>query len=766
MTRFIIFLFITLNIITLKLNAECNYVNSENVKTIEIIFKNNKKFFSEIAKALTSTNSNLLKNKKNYKAKIIINHKNKESCELLSKIKLHGDFLDHIENIDGYIIPSLRVNLKNGNFNGITEFILLRPKTRYFDNEIFVTTLFKFLGFLSPRTFYVNVKIGNKVIPYIFQESLKKEFLENNNLVEGPIIRLKEDFSTNHLEMSRIENAEWIKDNYNKFQITLNALGEYNLNVLYSYTSKIGMNEDETIKFKNPKSENLININRFDALMYAVGAAHGLSYDDRRLYYHNIYSKFEPIYYDGMSNILSSINYNPYNGKYEKIYFANWKKLDELFLEFEKNYTREPSKKYSNPAVSITAFEGAESILIDVQKINKSQLLMNLKKNGLKDFTEEQLTLVLDKIILRLKTINNHKNNLSIGQSNLDKQVYSKYKNQMKLNNQIKLYFLIKDNIFKKNFDLKKIEICSYDLLNCTIKKIDNEKLYKLINQNSFNNDQVIFLAITKDQYMNNQFTTIKNDLFNSFKKTNINNQIKILYNEYVNLFYDQNKNLLEVNFSNNSGRVLIYESILNNIEISINNLSQKNNNNFNNIFNITGCFTILDSSLQNLVINASNLNCEDSINILRSKGTIKDLKIFNSNSDGLDIDFSSISIDQLLVENSLNDCADFSFGNYLINNARLQNCGDKAVSVGERSMFEISKLDVTNSFLGIASKDSSFVKIDQLNIKNVNDCIAAYKKKQEFGYSNIFIKNFDCDNYVEKILVDDGSVIEIINEL
>jgi len=681
-------------------------------------------------------------------------------------IKLHGDFLDHIEIIDGYIIPSMRVNLKNGNFNGITEFILLRPKTRYFDNEIFVTTIFKFLGFLSPRTFYVNVKIGDKVIPYILQESLKKEFLENNNLVEGPIIRLKEDFSTDHLEMSRIENAEWIKDNYNKFQITLNALGEYNLNVLYSYKSKIGINEDGIIKFKNPDSENLININRFDALMYAVGAVHGLSYDDRRFYYHNIYSKFEPIYYDGMSNILSSINYDPYSGKYKKIYFANYKKLDELFPEFEKNYTREPIKKYSNSAVSITAFKGAESILRDVQKINKSQLLISLKKNGLKDFTDEKLTLVLDKIILRLKTINNHKNNLSIDQSNLDKQVYSKYKTQMKLNNKIKLYFLIKDNIFNKNFDLKKIEICSYDLLNCTIKEINNEKLYKLINQNSFNNDQVIFLSMTKNQYMNNQFTTIKNDLFNSFKKKNINNQIKILYNEYVNLIYDQNKNLLEINYSSNSGRVLIYESILNNIEISINNLSLKNNRDFNNIFNITGCFTILDSSLQNLVINASNLNCEDSVNIIRSNGTIKDLKIFNSNSDGLDIDFSSISIDQLFVENSLNDCADFSFGNYLINNARLQNCGDKAVSVGERSMFEIKKLDVTNSFLGIASKDSSSVKIYQLNIKNVNDCVAAYKKKQEFGYSNIFIKNFNCDNYVEKILVDDGSVIEIINEL
>jgi len=82
MTRFLIFLFIILNIITLKLNAECNYVNSENIKNIEIKFNNNKKFFIDIGKSLTTTNTNLLRNKKKYKAKIIINHKNKESCEL------------------------------------------------------------------------------------------------------------------------------------------------------------------------------------------------------------------------------------------------------------------------------------------------------------------------------------------------------------------------------------------------------------------------------------------------------------------------------------------------------------------------------------------------------------------------------------------------------------------------------------------------------------------------------------------------------------
>ena len=766
MNRFIIFFLIIFQISTFKLSAECNYINSENlinIKNIEIKINNSKKFFSNIGKSLISS-ENLLKNKKKkFNAKTIINFKDKGSCELLSKVRLHGDALDHIEVIDGYIIPSLRVNLKNGNINGITKFILLRPRTRYFDNEIFVTTLFKFLGFLSPRTFYINVKIGDKEIPYIFQESLKKEFLENNNLVEGPIIRSKENSSTHYLEMSRLENSKWIKEDFNKFQTSLKALGEYNLNILYSYKFKRGINEDETLRFKNPNNINLFDINRFDALMYAVGAGHGLSYDDRRLYYHNIYSRFEPIYYDGMSKILSSIKYDPINGKYQKLYFAERKKQKELFLEYKKNHTREISERFLTPAVSMTAFKGADSILKDFQKIDTSQFLMNLKRNGLKEFNEEKLDLVLKKIILRLKTIKNYQNNLSIEQSNFDKQVYKKYKDEMKLNNQIKLYFLIKN--FNNNFNLKKIEICDYNLSNCTIKEIDNEKMYNLVNQNSYNDDDIIFLAITKEQYMNNKFIKINNDLLNTFKKVTINKKVKLLHNKEVNLFFDQNKNLLEIDYLDNSGRVIIYESVLNNIKISLKNLSSKNNKDFDNIFNITGCFTILDSSLQNVIINASNFNCEDSVNIIRSKGSIKYLNVVNSNSDGVDMDFSSIMIDQLFIDNSLNDCADFSFGNYLINNAKLQNCGDKGISVGEKSVFEIKKLDVKDSFSGLTSKDSSLSKIDEARIKNVNNCVAAYKKKQEFGYSNIFIKNFNCNNYVKKLSVDKRSTIEIINE-
>ena len=42
-------------------------------------------------------------------------------------------------------------------------------------------------------------------------------------------------------------------------------------------------------------------------------------------------------------------------------------------------------------------------------------------------------------------------------------------------------------------------------------------------------------------------------------------------------------------------------------------------------------------------------MNCEDATNIVRSKGLINSLFIENSNSDALDIDYSSIKINLLI---------------------------------------------------------------------------------------------------------------------
>ena len=71
-----------------------------------------------------------------------------------------------------------------------------------------------------------------------------------------------------------------------------------------------------------------------------------------------------------------------------------------------------------------------------------------------------------------------------------------------------------------------------------------------------------------------------------------------------------------------------------------------------------------MDVVLKNVSLSSKNSNCEDSINLIRSKGSIADIIISNSKYDGIDADFSSLEIKDLKIENSGNDCLDFSLVN------------------------------------------------------------------------------------------------------
>ena len=133
---------------------------------------------------------------------------------------------------------------------------------------------------------------------------------------------------------------------------------------------------------------------------------------------------------------------------------------------------------------------------------------------------------------------------------------------------------------------------------------------------------------------------------------------------------------------------------------------------------------------------------------------------------DGLDIDFSDVSIDNIFISGSNNDCLDLSYGNYRLGNVKLYNCGDKGLSVGEKSIVYNDYIEVQNTDIGIASKDSSLTKLNTVNLKTTKTCVSAYKKKQEFNGGYLSVKNLNCIDYYKKIDVDNFSEIKIQNEL
>ena len=63
--------------------------------------------------------------------------------------------------MDNYI-KAIDVDLKNGHINGVASFLLMVPTARKNpEEEIILTELLRTLGYLSPRTSLVNVKLNN-----------------------------------------------------------------------------------------------------------------------------------------------------------------------------------------------------------------------------------------------------------------------------------------------------------------------------------------------------------------------------------------------------------------------------------------------------------------------------------------------------------------------------------------------------------------------------------------------------------------------------
>ena len=769
--------------------SECYNITQSSdklIKNIEIDINKEKNFFKSISKLYLSSSLSQSINltatkKKRFKAKTIINYIDGGHCIYKSSIRAHGDGPDHIEMINGYPISSLRVSLKKGNIKGITRFKLYRPKTREYANEIFATTLFNSVGFLSPRTFIINVKIGHVHTDFIFQESFKKEFLEFNNRVEGPVIESKEDFSKKYLGMAKLINKEWNHNNINKYKVSLNAIKDYNLNLLTSYPFKVGKKEDETIRFNkdNLNSDETLKINKFDALMFAIGAAHGLSYDDRRFYYDPIYSTLEPIYYDGMSTILSSINYDEDKNDYDKL-IHSYKKIRPLFFNYYSNDSRTHRARYYNPVVTKSAINGALKLKEDLKNLNKKKFLNKLHTNGYKNITAKQLDVVMENIFSRIYDIENAKvqaNELSKNfmikvfhekPINLQKSLYDKYQDEMRLEENVRLYFLDnKTHIIEKN-DGKiflDIEECDIKVILCKTIKLDEKKFLKILEQRNIDKNYTIFIGAVKEKYLEGKISRSEKTIDKEFKNLSISDSINILFNDDVDIIINKVNKDLVLNYKKNTGRVIVYKSEINSWSIKMINEIAVNTEEFNNIFNLTGCLTIIDSKIDNLNLTASNFNCEDTVNFIRSTGNLNTIKITDSKSDALDADFSNLYINNLVISNSLNDCADFSFGEYQIEKAYLINCGDKAISVGEKSNFKINNLNILNAKVGVASKDSSVVFINKAEMNNLNYCLSSRKKKQEFNFSNLTINNLRCENFLKKVDKDTYSTLDINNE-
>ena len=343
--------------------------NQENkfydVKTIDIDIENLREYYSNLISIIVSEDRVIQpKYKEVFNSIITFEFSNNTSCIFNAEIRPSGDWSDHI--YAKKVIGSFDVKLLNGNIDGITKFKLFLPRTRNHENEIFVATLMEEIGFISPRTSFVNIRIdnyqGEKIVinDYIFQEKFSKELIEYYQYREGPLLEIDESFrwnkiiENNFVEKNRkyflpakVLNKYWGRKNIRSEEITIEGLEKLNQAIFNANQPWTQLN----YKYLGDNTEVLY---KFDAALIALDSVHAITNHQRKFYYNKIENQFYPIYYDGDSLFLwqsrkfeTRLDYEDYKGlangasviiKYFDVDIDSFKEtLDNRGLDLDKN---------------------------------------------------------------------------------------------------------------------------------------------------------------------------------------------------------------------------------------------------------------------------------------------------------------------------------------------------------------------------------------------------------------------------------------------
>ena len=706
----------------------------ESIEKIEIKFSNESKWLREgiHLKAKPRTTK-----KKTHQASLTA-HYPFGRCTYPAKIRANGDWRDHYSLVNEIPFHSLDVKLKAGNLAHITHFKFFLPETRENSHEIIVTELLKSLGFLAPTTRYIPViQHDNQAQGFMLvQAKASKEMLEKNNRREGTIFEGDEDFIWNYREFGRFNKKRTVLDDVSLTRLVnrkwANA-GDHSV-----YLSVLGINELQqayivkkdiihviTTDFQPEFRER--NLLYYDIMMFAVSGIHSLVIHNRQFFFNSITQKLEPIYYDG--NIIFE------RASFHKV------KLHHPLLE---------TMSQSDISNLITKID----VLIDSNFSTRVGALL-AADNKDKAYVDK----VLGDVKANLLEFSNTKSKLEPVAKASPKLTRA----QIKADYKKRLFEQLADatTIELKNIDFQKslfhVEHCNIN--HCSGEALNRQEFTKILQSKEIKKDSdpaIIYIgareSIKKLLPKKQSFVAeLKLTLTHSPKAKVIfdksTRKLTLIQSRYDDWFLLKNGSLDNI-------KIELRGKVPNREQIKILEKSQRFN-----LHGLTGCVSFYQINFNNVTLSAKSGGCEDSINILNSTGTIKKISIADAYADALDIDFSNLILSNLAIKQAGNDCVDVSAGKYQIARGIFEDCGDKAISVGEASKLKATHVTIENAHIGISSKDSSNAKIDKFQAKNTKICGEAFKKKQEFFGAVLEIAHPQCKG---KYSADKNSTIFI----
>ena len=732
------------------------------------------------------------------------------------KLRLKGDWTDHLKT-DKY---SLRIKTSGNNaYNGLKSFSIQNPETRGMMLEWYIHQICAEEDLLTTRYDFVNVEINGEIKgAYALEEHFDKQLLEARNRREGPIVKLDEEglWQLNYdLETKprKVLSPAFMsstilpfKKNRTHKSATLHEqflVAQSNLN-----------------KYKNLESDpnNYVNLEAFAkyiAILDLGNVDHAQAWHNQRQYYNPVTAKLEPILYDCFQDkqhitgrrlfylvdevlterrptnlnlaLLRDVNFRDF-------YLSYIQKLGSV--DYIKNFNENNAAKIQSN-LDLLAYEYPfYQAQVDLDFFEKSARAMESEKDSLLTFMKDfkEVTFVKDvwqkfpdtldyfRPAIALKAhLENEEGGMkkislrNFHQSDISVKAYSTDSLPDQL---ILLDSSVDFTGFTSDYETKHLFLPSdvkyvYYVPKNLGGKLIREKISKwpLPDNIDVRGD----FSSVLNQYKKKGIITIPKGTYYFTKNVVATDAEKLIIEAGSSIDLTNTAGLISYipveikgtpenpvhifsSDSTGSGFNVFSEhghSILENTHFTGLNSMNKNH------WILTGAVTLYGGSVAIANCSFNDNQCEDGLNIIRSKFTMTESTVSNTLSDGFDADFCTGVLSNSVITLTKNDALDFSGSQIEIIGCEISKAGDKGISGGENSQLKISNTSINGAVIGIASKDYSQLEVTDVRLKNCDYTYAAFRKKPEYGPASITVTS-SSEQVKGRMLLDLDSKITI----
>jgi len=737
---------------------------------------------------------------------------------LNANFRLKGDLVDHLQGEKW----SFRLKLKNTfTWQKMRTFSIQNPSTRDFLSEWLAHKIFEQEDVLTTRYGFVPVSINKKSLGiYAWEEHFEKQLVESSNRREGPIVRFDESIFWQSVLEAKVSNRLWDIDYFGASKITPFKEGTTMADSLLA--KQFNQAQKLLLQYKNreiPVSEifDIDKLGRYYALIDLTQAYHGFTWHNQRFYYNPVTCLLEPIAFDGYieTGIYKRIDeqvtglLNP-----EKLASFNQQELlmFQVFSDpvFNRKYI-DYLKKYSTPFF-------VEEI-IEANELEADSLAMLLKKEfPYYKFNFNQIEKQAEFIRNNIELIQSNCKNLGAAVTALEPEKFKKEYTADKNNNLLPLLVNAYFNKTKKqleilNFANQQIQILAVSKIGRLPESFKEPLIleaYKGISAPKviipivgepekilFSVEEVEFESLvspwpapegpsarhkTVTRAVTSNLPMVENQVFfdGDYQFSNdvvIPDSVEVIISAGTTIdlinnagFFSFSPIMIE-GTEHKPVQIISSDKSANGFNIlQPGGKSSLKYVRFSGLSNLRKdgwvtpsavTFYEADVDFENCTF-TNNSNCDDALNVVRSEFLALNCTFENTFADAFDSDFCTGKVQNCIFKNTGNDAIDFSGSQVEIIDCKMFDIADKAISGGENSNLLISNCEIKNVNIGVAAKDLSTLKLDNISLEGSVYGIVAFIKKPEYGPASIKIDNLKMKNNWVFHKIETGSVLTL----